>query len=152
MLPPEVRQVVAHAHARHSPITLVTGVFDLLHAEHLRFLKKAKELGGVLIVGVESDVRVRQMKGPGRPVNDQLKRCTDLTNTRIPDQVFILPEQFSQPADHERLIAEVRPKYLAVSSHTAHQENKRRLLAKYGGEVVVVHEHNPSISTSKLLQ
>src|SRR3990172_12032671 len=53
-------------------IVLVTGVFDLLHDEHRNFLKVAKKAGDFLIVGLESDTRVRALKGVGRPVHDQL--------------------------------------------------------------------------------
>ena len=53
---------------------LATGVFDVLHIEHIRFLAAAKQQGDRLIVGVESDVRVRAMKGPGRPLHDEQVR------------------------------------------------------------------------------
>lgn len=130
---------------------LVTGVFDILHQEHRVFLAKAKALGGRLVVGIESDVRVRQIKGEGRPINSQARRRQQLLDLGLADEVFILPEQFSRSADHERLIATWQPKYLAVSSHTAHLDKKRALVEKYGGEVVVVHQHNPDISTTKLV-
>jgi D-beta-D-heptose 7-phosphate kinase / D-beta-D-heptose 1-phosphate adenosyltransferase len=130
---------------------LVTGVFDVLHQEHLNFLRKAKELGGELIVAIESDVRVRQIKGEGRPVNTQDIRQQNLENLHIANRVFILPENFNNPAAYEALIAEWKPTYLAVSSHSPHLDKKREILAKFGGEVKVVHEHNPTISTTILL-
>lgn len=130
---------------------LVTGVFDILHQEHQLFLEKAKALGGELWVGLESDTRVKQIKGPDRPINNQDVRQQNLEALGIADHVFILPEQFSQPADHERLIAELKPDVLAVSSHTDHLDKKQALLAKFGGQVVIVHQHNPAVSTTQLL-
>jgi len=128
----------------------VTGVFDIFHQEHLHFLQNAKDLGDVLVVGVESDARVRQMKGKGRPIQDQQWRLRTIQELVFVDTVFILPETFSKPEDHDLLIKDIRPTFLAVSSHTAHQEEKQRILRKYGGEVRVVLEQNPVVSTTLL--
>ncbi len=130
---------------------LVTGVFDVLHEEHLIFLKKAKSLGDYLLVGVESDVRVAQMKGENRPINTQLVRVSQLEKLKIADEVFILPEAFNKPEQHIELIKKIKPKYLAVSSHTKHLEEKQQILEAHGGKVVIVHNHNPKISTTKIL-
>lgn len=130
---------------------LVTGVFDVLHKEHFNFLKKAKALGDYLIVGIESDVRVRQMKGKGRPIHSQAVRVANLKKISDIDEVFILPEQFSNPADHSALIQKIKPKYLAVSSHTQHLDKKEAILQQHGGKVVVVHTHNPLVSTTQIL-
>lgn len=132
-------------------VVLVTGVFDLLHEQHILFLSKAKKQGDVLVVGVESDVRVRQIKGEGRPVVGQLQRVAAILDQRIADLVFILPEQFGTPQDHIQLITALQPNILAVSSHTAHLEKKQKVMDLVEGLVVVVHQHEPSISTTKLL-
>lgn len=131
---------------------LVTGVFDILHQEHINFLRKAKKLGDILVVGIESDVRVKKMKGVGRPINSQITRKQNLEALNIAHEVFILPEHFSKPEDHSALVQKLKPDFLAVSSHTKHLEEKRKILKECGGEVVVVHEHNPKISTSLILQ
>ena len=90
---------------------LVTGVFDLLHKEHIEFLKKASDLGDYLIVGIESDVRVKQMKGESRPINAQKVRKENLEKLNLANEVFILPEQFSRPEDHIKLIKKIKPEY-----------------------------------------
>ena len=131
---------------------LVTGVFDILHKEHIYFLKKAKSLGDYLIVAIESDVRVKQMKGEGRPINSQDKRKESLERLNLADEVFILPEEFNKPEHHKKLIKKIKPKFLAVSSHTKHLDKKQEILNEFGGEVVVVHDHNPEISTTNLLK
>lgn len=132
-------------------VVLATGVFDLLHEEHRRFLQKAKKAGDILIVGIETDVRVKQMKGTDRPVNNQYRRLEAVKRLDYVDLAFLLPEAFSTPQAHEQLIAEIKPDILAVSSHTSHLEAKRRILEKYGGSVKVVHQHNPAISTTLLI-
>lgn len=132
-------------------VILVTGVFDLLHQEHENFLRKAKALGGKLVVGVESDSRVRKIKGLGRPINAQALRCQNIRNLAIADEVFVLPEEFNSPDDHRVLLSKIKPTILAVSSHSPHLSAKERLMQEIGGKVVVVHEHNPEISTTKLI-
>lgn len=132
--------------------TLVTGVFDILHQEHRKLLRAAKALGRPLIVGIESDVRVRRLKGQGRPVNSQDVRRAQLLKLELADEVFVLPEEFDTAEDHLALLQTYQPAILAVSSHTPHRAEKSRLMSVIGGRVVVVLEHNPSVSTTQLLQ
>ncbi len=152
MLPAEIKALVAQAHDQQQIVVLVTGVFDLLHEEHIRFLQKAKAIGDVLIIGIESDARVRKIKGEGRPVHNQQKRYADLLALNLAQGVFVLPEQFSRPEDHDLLIKLIRPHFLAVSSHSPYQVEKAKILEKYGGQVRVVHEHNPAVSTTRILE
>src|SRR5690606_21280972 len=114
------------------------------------FLEKAKQAGDLLIVGIESDVRVKQIKGPARPINNQETRKNHLSKLPMVDYVFVLPEDFSRPEDHQRLISEIRPNYLAVSSHTKHLEAKKRILRQFGGDVKIVHQFNPEVSTTRM--
>ena len=131
---------------------LATGVFDILHPEHVKFLKAAKKQGDILLVGVESDTRVSLLKGPGRPINPISRRLINLRRLKIADQVFALPEKFFSPAAHEALIKKIRPDILAVSASTPNQKEKRRIMEKLGGRLKVVLPHNPRVSTSKMLQ
>lgn len=133
-------------------IVLVTGVFDVLHAEHEYFLRQAKALGGRLIIGIESDVRVKKLKGPDRPINSQNVRQQNLYTLGIADEVFILPEQFDSPEDHRALLLQVKPDILAVSSHSPHIDKKIQLMKEIGGRLEIVHEHNPAISSTILIE
>lgn len=133
-------------------IVLVTGVFDVLHLEHKQFLINAKTYGSILIVGIESDTRVRQLKGENRPINSQKVRKKNLLKWKIADEVFVLPEKFSTPQDHETLIKKIKPAVLAVSSHTPNLDKKRAILQKYGARVIVVHKHNSKISSTKIIE
>lgn len=130
-------------------LTLVTGVFDVLHQEHRNFLIKAKQTADVLLVGLESDARVHTMKGDGRPVNTALARQQNLAAWGLADCIFILPEQFSRPEDHRRLIAKIRPNFMAVSSHSAFQREKASILAEFNAKLLVVHDFNPAFSSTK---
>lgn len=144
---PCLKQAKSQGHT----LILVTGVFDILHQEHINFLTKAKQVGDILIIGVESDARVKKIKGPNRPVNSQTERARNLHQLHLADYIFILPRQFCSPADHQKLIATIKPDILAVSSHTSFIPNKQKILQKHGGQVKIIHQHNPNFSTTKIL-
>lgn len=133
-------------------IVLVTGVFDVLHQEHIHFLENAKEMGDIFIVALESDTRVRQIKGPSRPHFSQTERRAHLLELGIADCIVILPEEFYLPEHHQAVISQIQPTYLAVSSHTKHLDKKQAILSQYGGKVVVVLDYNPEESTTNILE
>lgn len=150
-LPQTVTTQLTQVRAAGKTIVLVTGVFDLFHEEHQQFLANAKERGDFLVVGLESDARVRALKGSGRPVQSEAERWQQLTDNSAADLAFVLPDDFSLPQHHRALIKSIQPQFLAVSSHSPHLDKKQAILAEFGGQVVVVHQHNPAISTSQLI-
>jgi rfaE bifunctional protein nucleotidyltransferase chain/domain len=137
--------------SKNKKVTLVTGVFDILHDEHIKFLQKAKKIGSILVVAIESDTRVRQMKGEGRPINPCKVRIANIEKLSLADTVIVLPEKFSTPKDHQKFIESIKPDFLAVSSHTAHLDKKTKIMNMVGGKVVVVHKHNPKVSTTQII-
>lgn len=151
-LPHGIKSLLAAAAKEGRPVILVTGVFDIWHQEHQRFLEKAQALGGILIAGVESDHRVREMKGEGRPINNEEKRRAQVQASGVVSGAFVLPEVFSDVADYRAILQVIRPRYLAVSSHSKHQQVKQQLMEEVGGSLVVVHHHNPAVSTTLLLR
>jgi rfaE bifunctional protein nucleotidyltransferase chain/domain len=132
-------------------IIFASGVFDLLHSEHIKFLKKAKQLGGILIVGVESNARVKKLKGQTRPIETVQERVAKVENLNVVDYAFELPQSFGEKQVREKLIKKLKPDYLAVSSNSPHLDSKREMVEKYNGQLVIVHEHNPKVSTSILI-
>lgn len=150
-----IAPVCRKLHAAGRTLVLATGFFDLLHTEHITFLKRAKAVGDVLIVAVESDARARKIKGKGRPIEFQQTRCTKVTQCHggtVVDYVIALRDDFNNPAAYEELMHAVHPDVYAVSSHTSYQKLKQRLTEKYGGKLVVVHEFNPHISTTQIIK
>lgn len=133
-------------------IVLVTGIFDILHSEHKKFLQAAKKQGHTLIVGLESDARIKQLKGLNRPTNPLKTRLQNLAKWGIIDYVFPLPEKFHQPHHHQALIKQIKPNILAISSHTPNQPQKKRIIEKHGGQLKVVLPHNPNISTTRMIK
>ncbi len=66
---------------------IVNGTFDIVHLGHLELLNYAKSLGDYLIVAIDTDTRVGRLKGPGRPINNQIERKTLLQNLKAVDEV-----------------------------------------------------------------
>ena len=73
-------------------IVFTNGCFDILHVGHIRYLKKAKELGDILVVGLNSDRSVRALKGSGRPLNKELDRAEVLASLCFVDYITIFDE------------------------------------------------------------
>lgn len=132
-------------------VILTTGVFDGLHIEHERFLKKAKACGNILIVGIESDKRVRELKGKERPLNSQKKRAAAIALLDWVDYAFIMPTNLGTRRGREQLIKNLKPDVYAISANTPFKAEKDRIMKKFGGKLKVVHPYNPEISTTKML-
>ena len=74
-------------------IVFTNGCFDIIHVGHIRYLSKAKELGDILIVGLNSDESVKKLKGDNRPINSFEDRAILLSSLRFVDSVIIFKEQ-----------------------------------------------------------
>jgi cytidyltransferase-like protein len=138
--------------ARASRLVVVTGVFDLLHVGHLRFLEAAGQLGDRLVVGIESDGRVRRWKGPGRPIQSQEDRCELVTALRYVDEVFVIEGERIDPAYYAQLLAPLGAAYLAVTADDPFLEEKRAAMATVGVAVTVVTPRIENYSTTRLVE
>lgn len=130
----ELRQRVAEWRGAGHSVTLANGCFDLLHVGHVRYLQAAKELGGCLIVALNSDDSVRHLKGEGRPLMPAEERAEILAALAAVDAVVIFPEK-----DVRALIAEIRPDVHAKGTdYTAGTVPERDSVLAYGGRVEIV--------------
>ncbi|HSW89502.1 MAG TPA: adenylyltransferase/cytidyltransferase family protein [Patescibacteria group bacterium] len=153
-LPPqqEVIQRAWTAKTAGKKIVIASGVFDLLHEAHKTYLQKAKEQGDYLIVLLESDIRTKELKGPDRPVWDQNKRKEEIMKLGFVDDVLILPPEFKNPLRYEEIVILLAPNVFAVSSNSVALDHKKNLMEKYGGEMHVVLDEIPGVSTTTVLQ
>lgn len=113
-------------------IVFTNGVFDLLHIGHTRYLKRARQLGDVLIVGVNSDASVRTLgKGDDRPLTAQHDRAELLASLSFVDAVVIFDEPTPEP-----LIARLLPDILVKGSDWKDRENPgQKLIESRGGSM-----------------
>ena len=116
------------------PLVFTNGCFDLLHPGHVTLLERAKRLGAVLVVAINSDRSVRRLKGPQRPILPQRVRAALVAALASVDYVTI----FDEPTPY-RLIAAIAPDVLVKGSDwQAGRIVGERLVTKRGGRVVRV--------------
>lgn len=128
-------------------IILANGNFDLLHVGHVRYLRGAKELGGKLVVAINSDESVRELKGEGRPVTPAEERAEIVAALGDVDAVVIFPE-----LDVRALIREIRPDIQAKGTdYTVDSVPERDAVAEYGGRVAIVGDAKDH-STSEIIR
>jgi len=134
---------VASKRAEGQKIILANGCFDLIHAGHIRYLAGAKDLGGVLVVGINADEQVRLLKGPGRPYINQNERSEIISALRCVDFVTI----FDEPTVEELLLA-IRPDFHAKGTdYTTDTVPERDIVRSYGGQVAIVGDPKDHSST-----
>lgn len=115
-------------------IILANGCFDLFHVGHIRYLQGAKDLGGFLVVGINSDRQVRDLKGSERPFMPENERAEILTHLRCVDAVTI----FDEPTV-EQLILAIRPDFHAKGTdYTVDTVPEREIVKSVGGTVAIV--------------
>jgi rfaE bifunctional protein nucleotidyltransferase chain/domain len=130
----ELKQRVAAWKQAGEAITLANGCFDLLHVGHIRYLRAAKQLGGRLIVAINSDESVRGLKGEGRPLMPAEERAEILSALADVDAVVVFSEH-----DVRALIREVRPDIHAKGTdYTADTVPERDAVVECGGRVEIV--------------
>lgn len=113
-------------------IVLTNGCFDILHIGHVRYLQAARQVGDVLLVGVNSDSSVRQLKGPSRPVNHDVDRAELLSALRCVDATLIFSEQTA-----DALIERVQPAvYVKAGDYTRESLPETATLDRLGIEIV----------------
>lgn len=145
----ELIEVADQARSRGQKIILTNGCFDVLHVGHIRYLAGAKELGGFLIVGINSDGQVRKLKGANRPVQNESERAEIVASIRGVDAVTI----FREP-NVEELIRAIRPDFHAKGTdYTEENVPERETVIACGGRVAIVgdpKDHSSSEIISSL--
>ncbi len=137
----ELGKVVESLRALGLKITLTSGSFDLLHVGHAKYLERASEHGDILVVGVDSDKKIKARKGESRPVVGENERLRLLSHIRGVDILTL------KDVDEERwaLIKLVRPDTLIVTAETYTSEEIKELENLYCKRVVVLE---PQATTS----
>lgn len=143
----ELRQRVSEWRRAGERIVLGNGAFDLLHVGHVRYLHAAKELGGRLVVAINSDESVWALKGEGRPLMPAEERAEIVAALADVDLVVIFPEP-----DVGALIREIRPDIHAKGTdYTADSVPEGDVVREYGGRVAIVGDPKDH-STSDIIR
>jgi rfaE bifunctional protein nucleotidyltransferase chain/domain len=124
-------------------IVLANGCFDLLHVGHVRYLRAARALGDILLVGINSDASVRRLKGPGRPLMPADERAELVGALAAVDAVLVFDDDRA-----DALIAELRPDLHAKGTdYSEASVPERDAVLAAGGRVAIAGD--PKAHASK---
>ena len=141
-----LRQKLADLKRHGQRIVFANGCFDTLHVGHIRYLEGARREGDVLVVGVNADSSVCDLKGPGRPILDEQARASLVAALRSVDYVVL----FAEPTV-EALLEDLRPDVHAKGTdYTAETVPERAVSARLGIRVAIVGDPKDH-STRELL-
>jgi D-beta-D-heptose 7-phosphate kinase/D-beta-D-heptose 1-phosphate adenosyltransferase len=165
-------ELLASKQEQEQRIVFTNGVFDLLHLGHLRYLRQARRLGALLVIGVNSDESARQLKGPQRPLVPEAERAELLAALDCVDYVTIFgertaeatlallqPEVYVKGADYAEganrqqdtlLDAEELRRALTDDASLGKRLPEARIVADYGGSLALL-AYLPGHSTSDLI-
>jgi D-glycero-beta-D-manno-heptose 1-phosphate adenylyltransferase len=142
----ELRAELAKQRDAGRTIAFANGCFDVLHVGHIRYLQGAKAAADVLVVGVNGDASVRELKGEGRPLMPAQERAEIIASIRGVDYVTIFDER--SPA---RILGELRPDFQAKGTdYTAESVPEAEVVRSYGGRVIIVGDPKDHSTTAIL--
>ncbi|MFO1514746.1 MAG: adenylyltransferase/cytidyltransferase family protein [Verrucomicrobiota bacterium] len=134
---------------RGQRLVVTNGCFDLLHLGHVTYLESARNQGDVLLIGVNSDDAVRQLKGPSRPINAEFDRAAVLAALQSVDGVCIFQEKRAT-----RFLGHAQPDvYVKGGDYTLEtlDQEERRTVEQGGGKIVII-PFVPGKSTTATLE
>jgi len=139
--------IVNKLKSQNKKIITTNGVFDILHAGHVKYLEEARKLGDALIVGVNTDKSVKQLKGPKRPINDEKSRLTVLAALESVDYVFLFNEK-----DPRKWIEKIKPDiHVKAGDYKLSQIIEKESVERNNGKVVLMPVVK-GYSTTRLVQ
>ena len=127
-------------------VVFTNGCFDIIHYGHIELFKRAKNLGSKLIVGLNSDSSIKQLKGDSRPINNTLSRYTVLDAIQYIDAVIVFYEQ--TPI---KLIESIKPDVLVKGSDWNGNIVGSEFVESYGGRVETIKLID-GISTTEIIK
>ena len=143
----ELRGLLDEAKHQGKRVVLANGCFDTLHVGHVRYLAAAKKEGNLLVVGVNSDTSVGNLKGPGRPILDQQARAQLVAAINDVDYVVVFPEP-----NVESLLEALRPDVHAKGTDYTRETVPERAVAKRLGIQVAIVGDLKNHSTREFLE
>jgi rfaE bifunctional protein nucleotidyltransferase chain/domain len=126
--------LVKNARKKGKKIVTTNGCFDILHVGHVRSLTAAKQLGDVLVVGINSDASVRALKGKSRPIVPERERAEMLAALEPVDAVFVFREK-----DPKKWLAELKPDiHVKGREHKINEYIEKDTVERGGGKLALI--------------
>ncbi len=146
----QVISLVKDLKSRGKKIVVAGGCFDILHPGHITFLEKAKQAGDILIVLLEADQKVRQLKGNNRPYHNQKMRAKILAALEAVDFCLMLPFMEIEKA-YDELIQKIQPDIIAATKGYDNADHQKRTAKLSKAKFKYVTKMLSNHSTSKIL-
>lgn len=143
----ELSAMSAQARKAGRVVVFTNGCFDLVHRGHIYLLRQAKALGDILIVGLNSDVSVKMIKGPDRPIMPEADRIELIAALEMVDYVVV----YSEP-DPYRIIAAIKPNVLVKGGDWSADEIVGADVVEQNGGRVAVVPYLPEFSTTQIIE
>lgn len=143
----ELSAMSAQARKAGRVVVFTNGCFDLVHRGHIHLLRQAKALGDILIVGLNSDVSVKMIKGPDRPIMPEADRIELIAALEMVDYVVV----YSEP-DPYHIIAAIKPNVLVKGGDWSADEIVGADVVEQNGGRVAVVPYLPEFSTTQIIE
>jgi rfaE bifunctional protein nucleotidyltransferase chain/domain len=144
---PQLAEAIAREKREGKTIVLANGGFDLIHIGHIRYLQQAKAMGDVLVVALNSDSSLKELKGAGRALIDEGDRVRIISAMACVDYVTLFSEKTV-----ERVLLAITPHYQCKGSdYTLDSIPERNIVRSYGGKLAIVGGRKVR-STSQVIQ
>ena len=143
----ELSAMSAQARKAGRVVVFTNGCFDLVHRGHIHMLRQAQALGEILIVGLNSDVSVKTIKGPDRPIMPEADRIELIAALEMVDYVVV----YSEP-DPYQIIAAIKPNVLVKGGDWSADEIVGADLVEQNGGRVAVVPYLPGFSTTQIIE
>jgi len=147
----EAETLSSQLRAGGKSVVLVGGCFDILHIGHIDFLTKAKSIGDILFVLLESDTTIRKLKGPQRPFHTQKERAIVLSSLKVVDGVIALPNLGSN-TEYDKVVKLLQPAIIATTKGDPTVVHKKRQAEILGARLVFVNSRLKHVSTSRAVE
>ena len=142
----EIKDKILELRLNNKKIVFTNGCFDILHLGHTTYLEESRNLGDFLVVAINSDESVRQLKGSGRPINSQSLRSKNLLNLEFVDAVTIFEEKTPK-----KLIKYLLPDILTKGGDYKTKDIiGSRTIQQNGGKIVIL-PHLKGYSTTNII-
>jgi rfaE bifunctional protein nucleotidyltransferase chain/domain len=129
----QLKEIIDREKKKGKRIVLANGCFDLIHVGHIRYLKEAKQQGDILIVALNSDPSVHNLKGEGRPILNEEERVEIISSFYFVDLVAV----FDEP-NVKNILRTLKPHVHAKGSdYTKETVPERETVLSYGGEIAI---------------
>ncbi|MFW6124146.1 MAG: adenylyltransferase/cytidyltransferase family protein [Acidobacteriota bacterium] len=142
----KLKKIISEQKSKGKTIVLANGCFDLIHVGHIRYLRRAKKTGDILVVALNSDSSVFKLKGMGRPILNQNQRAEILSSFEFVDYICLFNEK-----DVSNILLALKPDIQTKGSdYTKETVPEKDIVHNYGGKIAIVG--GPKIkSTSEII-